>query len=373
MERDEFLKWVSGTTIREEWPSLMLRPYQLLCVHCAIGEEENGGKGDEKLKPIQEAIRRNPDIPITLVCNVGDVFAYQNPGLEDDRHGNADFNRKRDLEVLQRLDLPPGTTLPARIILHRLWDRIETVAGICSSRESAPEGWKGCSKAKSGFYEKGRELCLSFAVPDCGSRLGFSEVDLPKAKNALIVPRTKEERAEAKRRSLEAMEHAEAIAVRPHILLCAVCQYGSGAEPGGPQDNLPEMLQFVLKNPDAKIKMAESADWMMCAPCPSWTKQNACVHVKGHGGLANQLRDVRVLQRLGLQHGDVVNARELYRRIFERIPSTTLVCRISEGVQEPSVWDDGCGQRTVSNPNYDKGREMLMKEFGFDKERVSAQ
>jgi len=45
-------------------------------------EEQNGGKGDEKLKPVQKAIRENPDIPVKLVCNVGDVFAYQDPGAE---------------------------------------------------------------------------------------------------------------------------------------------------------------------------------------------------------------------------------------------------------------------------------------------------
>jgi hypothetical protein len=352
-----------GGAAGEKWSSLTLRPYQLPCLVCAIGEG-SGARSNEKLKPVPEAIRGNPDIPVTLVCNVGDVFVYQDPGPKDDSPGSADFNRKRDLEVLQRLDLPPGITLPARIILHRLWDRIESMSGICDDEEVTSEVWKGCPKARSGFYEKGRKVCLSFAVPDCGSQLDFSEADVPRARNALIVPRTKEERAAAKKRSLEAMRHAEAIAVRPHILLCAVCQYGEGVKPGEPQDNLPEMLQFILKNPNARIKVAEAADWMMCAPCPSMTRCNACVHVKGHGGLTNQLRDVRTLQRLGLQHGDVVNARELYRRIFERIPSTLLVCRVSKGVQDPSVWDDGCGQRAVSNPSYDKGRELLMKEFG---------
>lgn len=361
---------------------LTLRPYQLLCIFCSIGEGNIEGE-DEKIK----AIRGNPDIPVKLVCNAGDVFVYQDPGPEDDSHGSPDFNRKRDLEVLQRLDLPPGITLPARIILHRLWDRIQSVSGICGYAEVTSEAWKGCPKAKSGFYEKGCKLCLSFAVPDCGSQLGFSEADVPKARNALIVPRTKEERDKAKKLSLEAMYKNDAVSVRPHILLCAVCQYGE-TKPGEPQDNLPEMLRFILKNPNAKIKMGEAADWMMCAPCPSCaasvpapgqtrkqmidapcpvlvSKLNACVHVKGHGGLTNQLRDVNVLQRLGLQHGDVVNARELYRRIFERIPSTALVCRISKDVHDPSVWDDGCGQRAVSSPTYDKGREMLMKELGF--------
>ena len=68
---------------------------------CAIGQE-NGQGGHAKL----DVIRRNPDFPITLVCNAGDVFAYQDPGPADDRDGSAEFNRMRDLEILQRLDLP---------------------------------------------------------------------------------------------------------------------------------------------------------------------------------------------------------------------------------------------------------------------------
>ena len=45
------------------------------------------------------------------------------------------------------------------------------------------------------------------------------------------------------------MQHADAIPVRPHILVCAVCQYGEGSRPPYETDNLPEMLQFILKNP----------------------------------------------------------------------------------------------------------------------------
>ena len=159
------------------------------------------------------------------------------------------------------------------------------MSGICDDEEVTSAAWKGCPKAWNGFYERGRKVCLSFAVPDCASQVDFSEADVPKARNALIVPRTKEERGDAKKRSLEAMRHTPAITVRPHILLCAVCQYGLGWKPGDPQDNLPETLQFILKNPNANIKMAEAADWMMCAPCPSMTQSHACVHVKGHGGL----------------------------------------------------------------------------------------
>jgi len=339
-----------------------LRPYQILCAVCSIGEGNVAG-GNEKIK----AIRKNPDIPVTLVCNAGDIFAYQDPGPADDIPGSAEFNRKLDLEILQRIDLPPGTTLPARIILHRIWDRIENVSGICNCEEGTSDACKSCPKAKAGFYEKGREISLLYAVPGWASQLNFSEADLPKARNALIVPRTKEERAEAKRQSLETMYHAEAISVRPHILLCAICQYGVGSRPPYETDNLPEMIQFILKNSTAKIKIAEAADWMMCAPCPSKNKFKACFNVKGHAGLTSQLRDVRVLQKLGLGYGDLINAQELYQRIFERIPSSALICgSISKGVKDPSVWDDECGHHCESLPEYVKGREQLIKEFGFN-------
>jgi hypothetical protein len=216
------------------------------------------------------------------------------------------------------------------------------------------------------FYQKGREISLLYAVPHWSSQLNFTEADLPKAKNALIIPRTREERAVAKRKAIEAMHKADAISVRPHILLCSVCQYGEGSRPPFETDNLPEMMQYILKNSTTKIRLAEAADWMMCAPCPSMTKCNACINVKGHAGLTSQLRDVRLLQKLKLGYGDVINAHELYKRMLERIPGSAMICgSISQGVQEPSVWDDECGHHNESLPAYIKGRELLIKEFGF--------
>ena len=341
---------------------IAVRPWKLLCAVCSIGEGETA-VNDE----IFNAIRENPDIPVRLVCNAGDVFTFQDPGSADDSPDSEEFNRKRDLEILQRIDLHPGVTLTARIILHRIWDRIENVSDICTYDEIISKTCKGCPKALKGFYEKGREISLLYAVQDCGSQLNFAESDLPKAKNALIVPRTKEERAEAKLKSLEAMYNSEAISIRPHILMCAICQYGGGTRPPLETDNLPEMLQYIIKNPKAKIRFAEGADWMMCAPCPSFNKLNACVNIKGNGGLPNQLRDVRVLQRLELGYGDVINAHELYRMIFERIPSSAPICgSVSKGVSDPSVWYDECGHHSENLPSYTMGREQLIKEFGFN-------
>jgi hypothetical protein len=337
-----------------------LRPFQLLCAICRIGEGHTE-KDCDKIKQIRE----NPDIPVTLVCNAGDIFAYQDPDTSEDNHGSFEFNRKRDLEILQRIDLPPGVILPARIILHRIWDRIESPTGICDCGDMASDSCKGCPKANSGYYEKGREISLRYAVPGWNTRLDFSESDLAGTQGAIIIPRTKEERAKAKEESIRAMYKAEAISVRPHILLCAICQYGLGERPPFETDNLPEMLQYILKKPDAKIRIAEAADWMMCAPCPSMNKYGACYNVKGRAGLTSQLRDVRVLHKLELAYGDVINAQELYRRIIERIPTTAPICgTISHGVEAPLVWDDECGHHSESLPEYVEGRKLLAKEFG---------
>ena len=163
-------------------------------------------------------------------------------------------------------------------------------------------------------------------------------------------------------RTAPVMYEAEAIPVRPHILICAVCQYGGGVRPPFKADNLPELLQLMLRKPDTRITLAEGADWMMCAPCPNRAPRlNACVNVKGIGGLTNQLRDVRTLQKLGLTYGATMNARELYKRILERIPSTLEICRLDSPT--PSVWWDPCGEMTTNKEEYEKGREMLMKEL----------
>ncbi|MEM2885338.1 MAG: hypothetical protein QXF24_04535 [Thermoproteota archaeon] len=323
--------------------SITIRPYQALCAICSVGK---GGSvpNNGKIERLLDAVRKNPDTPVTLRCNVGDVFSFQDPGTEDDTPEGAEFNRRRDLEILMRLNFVPGETVTARILFNRLLDRIETVSGICcyDSSGSGSDAWKGCPMARSGNYERGRKAGI----------------------NAIIAPRSGEELEREKEESLRAMHAARrtGIRVRPHILVCSVCQYGSGVRPPYREDNLPELLQLALKEPDTLVTMAEGADWMMCAPCPNRAPGlNACGNVKGSGGGTNQLRDLRTLQKLGLTYGATLKAGELYRLIFERIPSTLDICRFES--PSPSVWWDDCGARTKNNESYAKGREALMREF----------
>lgn len=319
---------------------MTLRPYQLLCAVCSLGEEAPRTT-DERTEDILACVRRAPDAPITLRCNAGDVFAYQDPGTADDTPEGAEFNVKRDLAILYKLNLFPGSTLPARIIFNRLLETIEEVSGICCFPSETSDAWQGCPKASSGNYERGRA----------------------KGIEAIIPPRDDDEMKVQKQESLEAMYSAETIKVRPHILLCSVCQYGAGTRPPYPPDNLPELIELILKEPDTPITIVPHADWMMCAPCPNRAPAlNGCVNNKGSGGLPNQLRDLRVLKKLGLTFGSTLKARDLYKLIFERIPGTLEICRIDHS--KPSVWYSGCGAATVDREDYDKGRQMLMGELG---------
>ena len=328
----------------KERTSLVIRPYQLLCLVCSLGEED-AARRDERVEGIKQAVREHPDVPTTLHCNAGDVYAHQDPGTSDDTPEGADYNRKRDLEILQRMNWPPGITLPARTAFTCLIKTITSVTGICAYDAVTSASWQGCPKAGCGNYERGREKGIA----------------------AIIPARSEEEMAGEKVASLEALYSAREVTVRPHILLCAVCQYGGGRRPPFKPDNLPEFLQMILGDrPDVPVKMARQADWMMCAPCPARAPElNACVNVLGSGGLSNEKRDLDLLQKLGLQFGSVMKARELYRLIFERIPTTQDICR-RDGSLSPSVWWDGCGESNCAqgNVNYEKGRRELMERLG---------
>ena len=99
-----------------------VRPHQLLCMVCSVGEGDAGG-GNEKIRRIREAVREAPDMPLAIACNAGDVYVYQEPGTQEDTPEGADFNRKRgpghpaadelgagnDSPRAHRLPVPPET------------------------------------------------------------------------------------------------------------------------------------------------------------------------------------------------------------------------------------------------------------------------
>jgi hypothetical protein len=325
--------------------NLSLRPYQLLCAVCSLGEE--GQEGTELYRhsrQLRDAIRKNPDLPLTLQCDAGALYLYQDPGTHEDSGEPEEYKKKRDLDVLQILGFAPGCTLPARAFFMTLFRGLSTVSGICSYDTVTGDAWIGCPKATSGNYERGHAQGV----------------------NALIPPRTEQEMAAEKQKSIAALNAATVVTVRPHILLCSVCQYGDGIRPPFKEDNLPELLDLILhRNPDILIQMAPGADWMMCAPCPTRVPAlNCCSHVLGSGELSSQKRDLDTLQKLGLKFGSTMKARELFRLIFERITTSHGVPEICLKYNSvPSIWWDECAEHLYrGNPRakYEQGRRELL-------------
>ena len=166
---------------QQDYPLLTARPYELLCLVCSLGDGDPPAK-DARLEELLASIRSDPDLPLVLRCNAGDQFAYQDVGTEHDTPEGPEFNRKRDLDVLQRLDLTPGATMPARIALGRLLNAIPTVAGICGYDTVAAEAWRGCPLAKSGHYEKGHAKGIRALIPPrCQEEMEQDKVELDMA------------------------------------------------------------------------------------------------------------------------------------------------------------------------------------------------
>ena len=345
---------------------LVLRPYQLLCTICSLGEE--GLKRDQRYdnyKKIIEKVKKNPDIPVTVACHTSSLFSYQDPTTGEDTPEAYEFNRKRDLDILQILDIAPGYTLPARALFTYVVRGIDNVSGICGYGTPGSGIWKGCPKAESGNYERGHEKALKKGA----WASSLSEI--------FVEPRSEEEMALEKERSLQALYSANVVPIRPHIIPCSVCQYGAGIRPPFKEDNLPELLEMIFdRNGDVKLKMVPGADWMICAPCPARSEDlNCCTHGTGYAELDNSKRDMDFLQKLDLRFGSVIKALDLYPLMFEKIKTTYGVPDIClRNNTTPTPWFGGqCGKYLYdANPDakYVKGRLELQKKFEVMREKI---
>jgi hypothetical protein len=77
--------------------------------------------------------------------------------------------------------------------------------------------------------------------------------------------------------------------------------------------------------------------------------------VGGHGmALRDELKDLDLLQRLGLQYGDILTARALFTRLYAAIASARQICGYGDGVARSREWSV-CGGDDV-NAGYAKGR-----------------
>lgn len=311
--------------------SMDVRPYQLMHIVSRIGAGCGDDLGDPRLNEILAAIRQEPYLPLTLRCNVTSTYAYQNPGHQDDTPEGELFNARRDLKILQRMGLVPGATRPAIDLLELLLRSVETARGILWFDEVTSETWRG-EPREAGHYEAGRAMGVQ----------------------AILPPRSEAEMAEVKRQSARAMAEAGLLEIRPHHLMCVTCFYG-GHEELAPidEDNLFEVIDVVQKRPDIPIRLI-SGPCMICPPCPHYHPPSGLCIGGQSMSLRDELKDLDLLQLLGLQYGDVLPARELFARLYAHVASTREICGHGDGIARSPEWRV-CGGPD-GDPRYAKGR-----------------
>lgn len=295
---------------------LTVRPYQLMCIVCRLGAGCGDDLGDERLTALLRAVREDPLRPVSLRCSADSCYRYQNPGRDEDTPEGDLFNEKRDLDILQKMGLAPGDARPAIELFERLLAAVTTTQGICAyARETAPE-WRGCPEARSGSYERGREMGLGAIIPQ----------------------RTAEEKALVKRESAAEIYEAETLLIRPHHLMCMTCFHGGRAEPAPiEEDNLFEAIDAIWRNPEIPVTLVRGC-CMICPPCSRYDPRTGLCNAGRGMNLRDQKKDLDVLQKLGLQYGDTLPARQLLELLYERIPSTRDVCGYEDGIERAWEW-----------------------------------
>ena len=135
--------------------ALRVRPHHLLCITCSHGSTLQGHPADreeDNQHEILDAVRRDPEVPITLVagcCTVCPPCPSYDPerNLCEGANGTMMLrDQKKDLDVLQLLGLEYGVTMPARELLARIFASVHSIRQICGFGDGivrSPE-WTFC-------------------------------------------------------------------------------------------------------------------------------------------------------------------------------------------------------------------------------------
>ncbi|MFH1970338.1 MAG: hypothetical protein ABIJ53_08480 [Verrucomicrobiota bacterium] len=142
---------------------LHIRPHHLMCMACFYSRQVLAPIAEDNLYEALDIMRKNPTIPVTLVrgccmicppCSAYDAAT----GLCVGGHGMSLRDQKKDLDVLRRLDLNYGDTLPARTLYVRLFCRIRSAREICGFQDGIVRGdaWTICESVTKRAYERSR-------------------------------------------------------------------------------------------------------------------------------------------------------------------------------------------------------------------------
>ena len=312
-------------------PAVTMKARQLLGTVCVLGGAACPLWEQDKVREVLARVKHDPTVSIRLESDADRIPYFRHaPSDGPARPDPADvLNRKRDLDVLQRLGLAPGDTRRARYLYMHLFDKIETPYGICAY--DTP-GWEGCPLAKSGAYESVRAI-------------GWQEV---------VYLRSDKEQQTYRDRNVREIATAERLLIRPHHFMCLACWYngGEGHSPR-PNDTLCEILARIREQPDIPITLVEGP-CVACDCCDGLHPETGrCVH--DCGLIRDYKKDLDVFQKLGLMPGATLPANELIDVLFDRVPSTRDICGYGDGTVTSREWSicrepEGC-------PGYTRTRQ----------------
>lgn len=277
---------------------MKLEPRKLLCINCLRGGACTGCIPESNVQDAWKTIENNPDIHITLIGAFDEVgartelFEKQTPA-----------QRRKDLDVMQRLGICYSDTKTARDLLYRIADSIPDLKGICEYPENEYGTWDECEISRKGYYTKGNK------------RLEYAQTeDVMKA---------------VKCSSAQGVFDSDHIYIRAHHLLCIVCFVGSETDEPILEDNLYEAWMMFRDNPEIPVTVIEGAeDCCICPPCHSFVPERGICVYPCH--LRDRKKDLDTMVALGVSPGDTLTARELYKRIYKKIPHCSIVCRYDQ-------------------------------------------
>jgi hypothetical protein len=271
---------------------LAAEPRKLLCLNCKRG---GGDVPCAKVDELSTAIDKNPDVHITL------VGAFDEIGARTERFDKQmPAERRKDLEVLQRLGLCFGDTRTARDLLYRISETIQSLKGICEYPVNEYGTWAECPLARMPYYAKGN--------------------------NPLPAAQAPEEMAKHKALSCKALEETEHVVIRVHHLLCIIC-YAGREDNSTPlaEDNLMEAWKKFRENPDILVTVVEGPQQCcICPPCHSYNRERGLCVAGCH--LRDRKKDLDTCVAIGVNPGETYTARALYKRIHEKIKDIRLIC-----------------------------------------------
>lgn len=315
-----------------------VQAHHLVCAVCVRGGCESPPCGRKRIDALLEVLWSYPHVPLRIEADLDVVRGHYFDAYESreparlpagfQSRSDAYGERRKDLEVCRLLGIYPNTVLPAFHAYSILFSRLRTLQGFCRGLTADTTVWPECPCADQGGYER----IAGAPVAGLKEQNLRGEELAGQGMWALLRPRTRAEMAEAKRASAAGIARAERLYIRPNHLLCILCTRKTQAPL--PEDNLIELRRRMEENPDIPVTLTEGC-CMVCDPCNIYHPgEHLCyaAHPK------NVLRDLRLLEILGLKPGTTLPARDLYRLVFERVRTLKDVCGWGDGSNTTPFW-----------------------------------